>query len=168
MQVLTLENQIIKMNELPDELEDDIRFSVLDNSDVLDPDFMFIPLIFLETFNSPAVVLQIGNHEVTMPVDWSILVGCSHTGADLELLPITSLNDRGFEAFMYNPLSSFRPEYKEIKVINFYSDVRWYFPRMKPGQLLTMPLEEDKNGTCAFFGKDLKKQHEVVNYSLLI
>ena len=38
----------------------DLRFAVLDNSDPANPDFFYIPLIFLESFNAPAAVLEIG------------------------------------------------------------------------------------------------------------
>ena len=33
MQILTLEDKIFYLNELPDEIDDDLRFAVLDNSD---------------------------------------------------------------------------------------------------------------------------------------
>jgi len=77
MQILTLDNIAFDLNNLPDEVDDSMRFSVLDNSDAQNPDFFFMPLIFLESFNSPAMVLRIGNDEVTMPIDWSIAVGDS-------------------------------------------------------------------------------------------
>ena len=98
MQILTLDNNSFDLNNLPDEIEEDLRFAVLDNSDSLNPDFFFIPLIFLESFNSPAMVLKIDNYEITMPLDWSIAVGDSTSACDIEILPLTSLNDRGFEA----------------------------------------------------------------------
>ena len=72
MRILTLDNKSYHLNNLPEEIEDDFRFSVLDNSDPQDPDFFFIPLIFLESFNMPAMVMQIGEHELIMPVDWHI------------------------------------------------------------------------------------------------
>ena len=72
MRILTLDNRSFEMNEIPDEVED-LRFCVLDNSDPKDPDYFFIPLIFLESFNSPALVLKIGEHTVRMPVDWQFL-----------------------------------------------------------------------------------------------
>ena len=50
MQILTLENEALDLNTLPDQIEEDIRFSVLDNSDSNNPDFFYIPLIFLESF----------------------------------------------------------------------------------------------------------------------
>ena len=168
MRILTLENECFLLNNLPDQIEDDIRFSVLDNSDPKNPDFFFVPLIFLESFSAPAMVLEIGGHEITMPVDWSIAVGCSESGNDLEVLPLTSINDRGFEAFLFNPLKSFKTDFAEIKIVNFYTDVKWYFPKMKNGQLLTVPIEDGKKPLCAYFVKDISRQCEVIEYSSLI
>jgi hypothetical protein len=48
---------------------------VLDNSDPSNPDFFYIPLIFLESFNSPAAVLEIGKWKIKMPLDWKMLIG---------------------------------------------------------------------------------------------
>ena len=168
MRILTLENECFLLNNLPEQIEEDVRFSVLDNSDPKNPDFFFVPLIFLESFSSPAMVLEIGGKEITMPLDWSILVGDGESGLDLEVLPLTSLNDRGFEAFIYNPLSSFKVDFLEIKIINFYNDVKWYFPKMKNGQLLSTPITKGKTPDCAFFVKDISRQSEVVDYTLLI
>ena len=168
MRILTLENECFNLDDLPETIEDDVRFSVLDNSDPKNPDFFFVPLIFLECFSAPAMVLDIGGHEVTMPVDWSIAVGCSESGNDLEVLPLTSINDRGFEAFLFNPLNSFKTDFAEIKIVNFYTDVKWYFPKMKNGQLLSVPIREGKNPLCAYFVKDISRQCEVIEYSLLM
>jgi hypothetical protein len=168
MRILTLENNCFLLNNLPDQLEDDIRFSVLDNSTPSDPDFFFVPLIFLESFNSPAMVLEIAGQEISVPLDWSILVGDSESGLDLEVLPLTSLNDRGFEAFIYNPLTGFHPDFAEIKIVNFYNDVKWYFPKMKNGQLLTVPITMGSQPPCAFFVKDVSRQCEIVDYTLLM
>ena len=168
MRILTLDNECFNLDDLPEQIEDDVRFSVLDNSDPKSPDFFFVPLIFLESFSAPAMVLDIGGKEVTMPVDWSIAVGCSESGMDLEVLPLTSINDRGFEAFLFNPLKSFKTEFAEIKIVNFYTDVKWYFPKMKNGQLLSVPITEGKNPLCAFFVKDISRQCEVIEYSLLM
>ena len=55
MKILTLDNTCFSLNNLPEELEEDVRFSVLDNSDPNEPDFFFMPLIFLESFSSPAI-----------------------------------------------------------------------------------------------------------------
>jgi len=168
MKILTLDNECFMLNNLPDELDEDVRFSVLDNSDPKDPDFFFVPLIFLESFSAPAIVLEINGHEVMMPVDWHIAVGDSQSGMDLEVLPLTSINDRGFEAFLFNPLKSFKCEFGTLKVVNFYNDVKWYFPKMKNGQLLSVPITEGKNPLCAFFVKDISRQSETIDYSQLL
>ena len=168
MRILTLEDKCFPLTNLPDELEEDIRFAVLDNSDPKDPDFFFIPLIFLESFNAPAMVLEIAGKEIMMPLDWSIAVGDSTSGNDLEVLPLTSINNRGFEAFLFNPLKSYQANYSEVKIVNFYNDVKWYFPKMKNGQLLSVPISEGENPKCAFFVKDISRQLETIDYGKLI
>jgi hypothetical protein len=163
MRILTLENKSYEMNEIPDEVED-LRFCVLDNSNPKDPDYFFIPLIFLESFNSPALVLRIGNEVIRMPVDWQILIGEPDLG-DLEVVPLTSINDRGFKVFCFNPIAGFSPEFKSVEVIDIYQDVKWFFPKLKPGQLLAIPLtEHGDKPLCAFFVKDVSRQSEVVDY----
>ena len=87
MRILTLDNKTFHLNNLPSELKDDVRFSVLDNSNPKEPDFFFIPLIFLESFNSPAMVIEINGHEITMPIDWNLAVGDSEGAGDIEVLP---------------------------------------------------------------------------------
>ena len=166
MRLLTLENnRSFDMSEIPNEV-DDLRFCVLDNSNPKEPDYFYIPLIFLESFNSPALVLKIGDHTVKMPVDWSILIGEPDLG-DLEVVPLAGVNDRGFKAFAFNPLSSFRPEFFPIEVIDIYQDVKWYFPKLRSGQMLAVPLDEHVDKPlCAYFVKDISRASEVVNYGL--
>jgi len=168
MHILTLDDTTFSLNNLPESVDENTRFAVLDNSDPINPDFFFIPLIFLESFNSPAMVLRIGDDEITMPIDWSIAVGDKEGSTDIEVLPLTSLNDRGFDALVFNPLSSFRLEYKRIEIVNFYNDVKWYFPKMKSGQLLATPLKSGKKPPCAYFVKDISRQCELIDYSKLL
>ncbi len=168
MQILTLDNETFSLSNLPDEVDDNTRFAVLDNSDPNNPDFFFMPLIFLESFNSPAMVLRIGEDEVTMPIDWSIAVGDSTAASDIEILPLTSLNDRGFEAFLLNPISSFKHEYGKIEIVNVYNDVKWYFPKMKNNQLLSVPLTDSDKPLCAFFTKDISRQSEIIDFFKLM
>jgi len=164
MQILTLENKTFFLNDLPEEIDDDLRFSVLDNSDSSNPDYFFVPLIFLESFTGPAAALKIGKHELVMPLDWCTIVG-DPEGPDMEILPLTSLNDRGFKTFCFNPLSSFRPEFLDIDIIDIYHDVKWYFPKMRQGQLLTTPLHAGDVPTCAYFVKEVSRQSELVDYT---
>jgi hypothetical protein len=168
MQILTLEDQTFSLNNLPDEVDENTRFAVLDNSTPSDPDFFFMPLIFLESFNAPAMVLRIGEDEIAMPIDWSIAVGDSTSGCDIEILPLTSLNDRGFEALCFNPLSSFRVEFKKIEIVNFYNDVKWYFPKMKNGQLLATPIRGGSKPPCAYFVKEISRQSEIIQLDKIL
>ena len=162
MRILTLENQAFEMNEIPDEVED-LRFGILDNSDPKNPDYFFIPLIFLESFNAPALVLRIGDDLVKMPADWQILIGEAEFG-DLEVMPLTSINDRGFSAFTFNQLTSFKPKFLPLEIVDIYQDVKWYFPKLRPGQLLSVPISEGSEPLCAYFVKDISRQSEVVDY----
>jgi len=168
MNILTLDNTTYDLNNIPEQIEEDIRFAVLDNSDPKEPDFFYVPLIFLESFSSPAMVLEIAGHEITMPLDWHVAVGDSECINDLEVLPLTSLNSRGFEAFLFNPLTSFKTEFAEVKITNFYNDVKWYFPKMRNGQLLAVPLTTGENPLCAFFVKDISRQSELIDYGQLL
>lgn len=162
--ILNLEtNRAYDLNEIPDEIED-LRFCILDNSDPKTPDYFFIPLIFLESFNSPALVLRIGEHTVKMPVDWQLLIGEPDLG-DLEVVPLTSINDRGFSAFCFNPVKSYRPEFHMVEIVDIYQDVKWYFPKLRPGQLLAVPIDSDsENPLCAYFVKDISRVSEVIDF----
>ena len=63
MKILTLENKPYDIDCVPDQIED-IRYCVFDGGDEEFQDYYFLPLIFLESFNAPAAVLQIGNYKV--------------------------------------------------------------------------------------------------------
>lgn len=163
MRILTLDNQYYNLETLPDEI-DDMRFAILDNSNPQNVDYHYIPLIFLESFNSPALVLKIGNNTIKMPVDWQILIGESEHG-DLETLPLTSINDRGFNAFEFNPLTSFSPSFLPIEIVDIYHDVTWYAPRLKNGQFLCVPLNDDPKPKCVYFVKEISRNCEIVDYN---
>jgi hypothetical protein len=163
MKILTLENRTYTLEKIPEYVDDTLRFAVLDNSNPADPDYFFIPLIFLESFNAPAAVLQIGPYKLSMPLDWKMVIGEAEQG-ELHVLPITSLNDRGFEAFTFNPLIGSKPEFFEVDIIDIYQEVKWYFPKIKSGQILAIPLQNGKNPKCAYFVKDISKQCENLDY----
>lgn len=168
MKILTLNNKPFDLNELPNEVDDDMRFSVLDNSTPSEPDFYFMPLIFLESFNSPAILLKIGDHQVQMPLDWCMVVGDKECGLDPEVLPLTSINERGFDALVFNPVNGFKAEYLSIEIINIFQDVKWYFPKMKNGQLLTVPLNDYPEPPCCFFVKEVSRQSEIIQLDKLL
>jgi len=163
MRILTLDNCHYDLDRLPEEI-DDMRFAILDNSDPANPDYHYIPLIFLESFVSPALVLRVGSEIIRMPMDWQILIGEPDLG-DLEVLPLTSINDRGFRVFQFNPLTSFRPSFLDIEILDVYHEVSWYAPKLKNGQLLAVPLTEGENPECVYFVKDISRNCEIVDYN---
>ena len=130
MKILTLDDRTYTLEKIPEWVDEKLRFAVLDNSDPNNPDFFYIPLIFLESFNAPAAVLEIGPHKIKMPLDWKMLIGEAGQ-SEMHVLPITSLNDRGFDAFTFNPLSSPKPDFHPIDVVDIYTEVKWYFPKIK-------------------------------------
>jgi hypothetical protein len=164
MRILTSYNNYFNLDHLPDEI-DDLRFGIFDNSDPSNPDYFFIPLIFLESFHSPALVLKIGQHKIKMPIDWQILIGEPDLG-DLEVLPLTSINDRGFRVFEFNPLSSFKPSFPHIEIVDVYHEVAWFSPKLKNGQMLCVPLNDGPEPSCVYFVKDISRNCELVNYNL--
>jgi hypothetical protein len=163
MRILTLDNRFYNLETLPDEV-DDLRFAILDNSNPNNVDYYYIPLIFLESFSAPALVLKVGKHTIKMPVDWQILIGEKEHG-DLETLPLTSINDRGFNAFEFNPLTSFSPSFLPIEIVDIYHDVTWYAPRLKNGQFLCVPLDDSVAPQCVYFVKEISRNCEIVDYS---
>ena len=80
------------------------------------------------------------------------------------MLALTSINDRGFKVFEFNPLSSFRPSFPTIEIVDVYQEVTWYAPKLKNGQMLCVPLGEGKQPECVYFVKDISRNCEVVDY----
>ena len=163
MKIHTLDDTAYELNDLPD-IIDDIRFAIFDNSNPKDADYFFTPLIFLESFTSPAIVLRIGEHIIKMPMDWHLLIGEETTG-DLEAIPLTSINDRDFKAFSFNSLSSFTADFLPVEVIDVYNEVQWYNPKLKNGQYLAVPLNNAETPTVVYFIKDVSRNCQIVDYS---
>ena len=155
MKILTVENNTYDIDCVPDEI-DDIRYCILDGADPEWVDFYFLPLIFLESFHAPAICLQIGEYNIQMPMDWSVLL-CDESYDSVEVLPLASLNNREFKALVMNPLATRLPNSEVIQITNVYQDVKWFFPKLKNGHLLSVPLETGENPMCAFFVKDANK-----------
>lgn len=166
MLILTNANEAYSLNKIPDEIED-IRYCVLDYSDKENPDHFFIPLVFLESFYSPAAVLSIGDTEIQVPLDWSILV-CDEEYSDLEVMPITSLNDRGFYTLVYNPLRHMFPKPHEVIITNVYSDLKWFFPKLKNANILVVPIEQKEVPNCILLVNDASKLPDVLDIGAIL
>lgn len=159
MKILTVDNTAYDLDTVPNEI-DDIRYCVLDASDKNNIDFFFLPLIFLESFHAPAICLQIGEYSVQMPMDWSILI-CDEEYTGFEVIPLASLNNRGFQSLVMNPLQAISIGCREISITNIYQDVKWYFPKLKNGHLLAVPLDNSPKPKCAFFVKEANKVQDI-------
>jgi hypothetical protein len=166
MNILTVENQAFELNQLPDEV-DDLRYAVLDWIDPKNVDYHFVPLIFMETFHAPAAVLKIGDSVVQVPLDWYIVIGEKDHG-DPEIVPIMNINDRGFSAFVFNPISSFRPDFQPLEITNIFQDIRWFTPKLKHGHILAVPLNNSDKPLCAYFVKETNKLPEVLAIEKMI
>lgn len=165
MKILLTDNTVYDLDFVPEEIED-IRYCVLDYSDKHNPDYYFMPLVFLEIFTAPAAVLQIGEHVFKMPIDWSVII-CDNEVGDPEVVPITALNDRGFSAFTLNPINGYMPEFQPIEIINVYNEVKWHFPKLKNGHILAVPLGDEPGAKCAYFVKETSKIPDVLDISEL-
>jgi hypothetical protein len=161
MRILTNENTTYELDEIP-ELVDDLRYGVLDYNNPGNIDYYFIPLIFLESFYSPAAVLQIGKYTLNVPLDWSIVI-CDPMIGDPEVISIMGLNDRGFKTVALNPISGFTLEYHDVQVTNVFTDVKWHAPKLKFGHILCVPLSDKPESPCVLLVKESNKIPEVLS-----
>lgn len=155
MYILTPDNKPLKMDLIPDSIDEDIRYSVLDINNRKNYDFYFHPLVFLESYNAPAVVLQIGDNFVKMPCveppnDWKILIGEPEIG-QIEAVSLEDINSRDFSAFCFNPISSYRPSYKPIRIVDTFPDIKWHMPTLQTNFILTVPLSSAPKPECVYF-----------------
>ena len=166
MNILTIENEGYELDNIPEQI-DDFRYCVIDYTNPAQADYIFVPLVFLESFNAPAITLNIAGNSLMMPIDWSIVIADPDMG-DPEVMPLTSINDRGFTAFSMNPITGFMAEYLSVDFTGVFQDMKWYFPKLKYGHILAVPLEDKKEPRCAFFVKDANKVPEVLDINKLI
>lgn len=165
MKILTHENMPYELDHIPAE-NTDVRYCVLDCSDKEEIDFYFLPLVFLESFYAHAVVLEIGEYTVKMPIDWSIVV-CDEMYSDLEVIELSNLNDRGFCTPVFNPMKHMVPLAHEVNISNIYADVKWFFPKLKNGNILVVPVEEGPKPDCILFVKELNKIPTPIDVAML-
>lgn len=166
MHILTEENKLFNMNEVPHEV-DDIRFCVLDYSDPRNVDYVFLPLLFLESFNSPVAEVMIGKNLISLPLYWYIVVG-EREGGNLELLSIKQLNDRDFQAFCFNPLKGFIPKFLDLSICNVHMDIIWHTPKLRDGNILVVPINNGPNPDCCLLVHDTNKIPEVLDISQIL
>ena len=69
---------------------------------------------------------------------------------------------------LFNPIKGFKVEYAPIEIVNIYQDVKWYFPKMKNNQLLTVPIRPGANPPCAYFVKEISRQSEIIQVDKIL
>ena len=79
----------------------------------------------------------------------------------IETLPLASLNNRGFNVLTMNPMASRIPGSSQVSITNVYQDVKWFFPKLKNGHLLAVPLEDGPEPVCAYFVKEANKVKDI-------
>jgi len=57
----------------------------------------------------------------------------------------------------FNPLQFQSITGAEISITNIYNDVKWYFPKLKHGHMLTIPLDSKHKPSCIYLVKDVNK-----------
>ena len=71
--------------------------------------------------------------------------------------------DKDFDVFCFNPIKGYMPRFMKLEILNTWPDVKWYFPKLKNGHLLAVPLEEGENPLCAFFVKETSKIPDMID-----
>ena len=164
MNILTVENNVYNLDSVPDQI-DDLRYCVLDVTDPEYYDYFWHPLVFLESFYSPAMVLNIGGKEIQMPMDWSIAICDDDAHSEIEIIPLTSLNNRGFKTPVFNPMDNKIHKIEEVFITNIYQEVKWFFPKLKHGHLLVTPIENKNVPKSVLFVKEANKIPDPVDLS---
>ena len=73
-----------------------------------------------------------------------------------------------FKSTLKDSTVLFKADFEEVNVGNFYNEVKWYFPKMKNNQLISTPVTNGKQPSCAFFVKDMSRQCESIEYTQLL
>jgi hypothetical protein len=167
MRILTTENQTMDLAILPELIENDLRYCVLDYSNQQDVDFVFPPVVFIDQFTRPAADLRIGNYHVQVPLDWSVVIADKNMGS-MELIDIKHINDRDFQVFCFNPISGYMPSFPDIEIENIFPDVSWSVPKLDNGHILAVPITMGREPLCALFVKDTNKLPDCLDITKII
>lgn len=165
MNILTEYNVPYDMSYVDDKTE--IMFCVIDYTNPKTADYIFYPLMFLETFTAPSMELLINGNSISVPMDWSIVIGDKHSG-ELEVFQIKKLIDRSFQAFSINPISGFMPNFLDIEIVNIFPDMKWQVPKLRNGHFLTVPIEIKEKPMCVFITSPTVKVPEILDIQNLV
>lgn len=167
MRILTNNNQTFELDNIPDIIENDLRFCVLDYSNQNDVDFMFPPVVFLDQFSRPCADLLVGKYHVHVPLDWSIVIADKNSGS-LEIIDIKHINDREFQAFCLNPIEGYMPSFLDLELSDVFSDISWNVPQLSTSNFLVVPLSVGDCPLCILLIRDHQKIGDVLDITKIL
>jgi hypothetical protein len=59
------------------------------------------------------------------------------------------------------------PRPHEINITNVYAEVKWFFPKLKNGNILVIPVENKEHPNCVLFVKEINKLPDVIDIGAL-
>jgi len=163
MKILTVENKIIDLTDI-DEFDEipRVQYSIIDlGSDAIKeeeiPDIRFPKLVYIEEYTGPALKCAIGEYTTILPLSWFIFIGEEDYG-DVEIVPITTINARNFSTVVSDPINGFRHHFMEIRPIDLYMEYDWVMPKIKQGQAIAVPINDDEqNPLCIYISHSKSK-----------
>lgn len=168
MNILTEYNKPCSMNNIDaDDPNIDLMFNVIDYTNPKTVDYIFYPLFSMDKFTTAAVELSVGNNIITVPIDWSIVIGDKHSG-ELEVFPIKKLIDRSFDAFCINPISGFMPDFLALDILNIFPDMKWQVPMLRNNHFLSVPISQEDKPLCVFLSSPTTKVPEILEIEHLV
>ena len=69
---------------------------------------------------------------------------------------------------MIEDLKRFKIDFHKIEIVNFYNDVKWFFPKLKNNHLLSVPLTGGRKPPCVYFTKEVSRQSEIIDMSKIL
>jgi hypothetical protein len=155
--ILTVEQKQLDLSKIDDVIPM-TQYTVVDLGSDLNhhnsADIIFPKLIYIAEQTGAAVLCNIGGYEVMLPLSWNIFVG-DEDSAEIELLPITELNARKFQALITNPISGFRHHFGDVRLMRVLIDYDWVMPKLKNGQALAVPI--NSKNECIYITSSLSK-----------
>jgi len=149
MLILSVDNEI----KNTDFLSEEIHYGVLSFKDFKNPDFFFPKLTYLEEFTSTSITLTIGDHELVMPLGWSVL--CTDL-ENIQSIPLYEMSGT-YSVFCLNPINGFMPEFLPMRLSTIFPSTTWTAPPAIDKNMIVVPLgrkptgREAKSPLCVMF-----------------
>lgn len=169
MYILSEENRAVNT----DSIGRDSYYGVLDVSKPKNPDYVFRPVVFVETYQASSVLMSVGPYTVMLPFKWSMIMVHGDMAGAVPMEDV--LPNRGHEALVFNPLSGFMPRKMPVRPKE-YVNASWSLPSLDSSSMLVIPVGYDrdfdgnprKEPVCIIAGEYKSKLEESVDLGLLL